>query len=160
MLENQELWLQRSRADAEARWTILTADHDRLGQARWRRRPASGWKRWLWRPTLEVVESEDESLLFTARRLWGWSPAWEVRDADEHPLGRILGASLYDMLGRRLAALTPESGGSANVLAADGMVLATLERSDEGPRLTFAALVEENPFFKMLLLAVALVASS
>jgi hypothetical protein len=154
MLESRELWLHRQSADDAASWTIGKSAREQLGQARWQPRPPSGWRRWLWRPSLEVVETEDESLLFTVHRLWNWSPAWEVRDAEGHPLGRIHGHGLFDMLGRRLA---ERSVDGTCVQSTDGLLLASLHPSDGGTCLAFGEMADENPFFKMLLLAVVLV---
>lgn len=159
MLERQELWLGPWSADDPRRRAISEAPGlEPLGQARWRPRPTSLWERWWTRPTLEVVETEDESLLLTVRRFWGWGPAWDVYDADEHCLGTVTGRTVRDSLERRLAFVEQSVDASAwRILSPDGPELATADVSADGCLLTFSAPIDDNPFAKMLVLAVLLV---
>jgi hypothetical protein len=157
MLEHQELWLRSTPGDLGPCWTIQSSVPERLGHARWRSPPSSRWRRWLWRPALEVVETDDESLVFTIRRHWS-RQAWEVRDADEHSLGTVAGGVLYDVMSRRLAFVSgAHDEPTVSIVSTDGLALATLRRGADGTCLTFGAAVNDNPFLKMLLLACVLV---
>jgi hypothetical protein len=157
MLERQELWLGPWSADTPLRRVIHEADsREPLGQARWHPRPVSAWRRWLTRASLEVVETEDDSLLLTVRRLWSWAPAWMVHDADDHELGIVTGGTIRDPVGRPLGEAFPEANGR-RVLSSEGPELAWIADAEAGCLLTFAPIIAENPFVKMLLLALVLV---
>jgi hypothetical protein len=127
-----------------------------LGVAGWR---AEGrrWLRWLGRPVLAVHESDDAPLVFTARRLWGLGPRWEVCDADGHVVGRLYGPLLKDRFGRTLAAAERGPAGALRVRDAHGRELMVTAPGPGGVRVSFGPEAEGNPFFKMLLLAAALV---
>jgi hypothetical protein len=159
MLENRELWLEPWFLAAGGPRCRIRAAPGRtlLGQARYQP-PVSVWKRLWSRPVLEVVETEDESLLFTLHRLWGWGGAWwELRDADGRCVGTVSRGEIRDPLGRLVATVVPESSGpSRRLLARDGPELAAVTGAAEGRRVQFASVVDDNPFAKMLLLAVAL----
>lgn len=159
MLEHQELWLGPWSVDEPRRRPIAVA-HARtpLGEARWHPRPASALQRWWTPPSLEVVETEDESLVFTVRRFWGWTRHWEVFDADDHCLGSVSRAGVYDRLGRSLARLDQPAGSRGwRLLSPEGPELASAEDAGDGCVFAFTSFVEENPFARMLLLAVVLV---
>ncbi len=159
MLEHHELWLGPwSTAEPSRRAIHEAAGRQPLGQARWRPRPASSWRRWLTQPTLEVVETEDESLLLTVHRLWSWGSAWEVHDADERAVGIVAGSSIRDALGRCLALGHRSVGDSAwHIVSPEGPELAAVAPVADGCVLSFAPLIDDNPFLKMLLLALVLV---
>src|SRR5262245_15441402 len=100
MLEHAVLLL-RPRV-ASGRREIRAGDTgDPAGYARWQN--PEGWRRWLGRGVLEVHELEDEPLLCTVRRCWTLYPWYEVRDAEEHQVGRLLGAVIEDAEQRRCA---------------------------------------------------------
>jgi hypothetical protein len=122
-----------------------------LGFARWQEETPSSWRRLFGRSVLAVHEQEDEPLLFTVRRVWGLLPRREVRDAENQPIGSLLGRLVQDQHGRAVASLQ------------DGVfrsprqhVLAELFSAPDGLRLCFHADVADEPFVKMLLLAAAL----
>ena len=52
----------------------------RLGKGRWQPGALSGWCWWPTGPVLVVTETEDESLVFTVRRVSLLRSRWEVRD--------------------------------------------------------------------------------
>jgi hypothetical protein len=128
-----------------------------LGIAR-RNAPMPAWLSWLLGPGLAVHETEDESLLFTIRRTWRLGDRWEVRDADEHPVGSVRPPFMYDQFGRCLAVMenrTPVA--PIHFRTAQEHQLATLERRDTEVRLEFTPVLDGQPFVKMLVLAAALV---
>ncbi|HEY7154310.1 MAG TPA: hypothetical protein VH575_10170 [Gemmataceae bacterium] len=122
-----------------------------LGFARWQAETPSSWRRLFGRSVLAVHEQEDEPLLFTVRRAWSLLPRREVRDAEDQPIGSLLGRLVQDQHGRVVASLQ------------DGVfrsprqhILAELVSAPDGLRLCFHAGVADEPFVKMLLLAAAL----
>jgi len=112
MLEHQHLLLLAWTVPEEANFArrdILDQDTGSpLGHARWGKRRAAGWLGILLRtgPTIEVRETEDDSLLFT---MHGWRPwqflawtkppipgstagsrfRWEIHDADGYVVGTL-----------------------------------------------------------------------
>jgi hypothetical protein len=152
MLEHAVLLLAPPKGSNRA---ILAPDGAPLGSARWRPRKGPWWR--LRPAVLAVHEHEDEPLLFTVRRRWPLLPWREVRDAEGRRVGYLFGARISDRLGRRLArAQTILATGAREIRHRDGRALAELEASPEGVRLTFAPVVEHDPFAKMLLVAAAL----
>jgi hypothetical protein len=113
---------------------------------------------------LEVYETEDASLLCTAQRLWGLRPAWRVCDADEHPVGSLWCSGgrptrwlLADRWGQCLARIEPSPNGTlGQFIAPAGDLLGTLECSPQGDLLTFAPVLDANPFARMIVLAAGL----
>lgn len=169
MLECQSLWLGSwaaglgqctAPAGELPRWAILEAESRRLlGLARLRSRPVSVWFASWHRPMLEVVEGEDESLLFTLAR--GWGQGWVVCDAEGQRVGTMRGNLARDGAGQRLALFSPSSDGLLGCWrAGDGQELATATRDGlgegEGVVLRFAPRLDGQPFVKMLLLAMLL----
>ena len=122
-----------------------------LGYARWQTPPCRWWRRLFGGALLAVHEQEDEPLLFTVRRAGSLWPRREVRDADEQPIGCVLGRLVHDRFGRLVAAL--QEGLFRN---AHQHILAELTVSADGVRLTFGDDIAGEPFVKMLLLAAAL----
>lgn len=160
MLEHRELWLESWSTLSERRFReVREPDNlNTLGQARLRPQPDSWWRRWLSRPTLEVVETEDESLIFTIHQLWGWGAAWwEVRDAEGRCVGIVSRGEVRDSLGRLVGRVEPPAlAGGGRILSPEGPELASVAAASAGSRLTFGAVVEEDPFAKMLLFSVLL----
>ena len=155
MLEHDTLLLRPWSLPADGtrqRPIVEPATHGLLGFAR-TVKPRPGWRGWFDTPALEVHEAEDEPLVFTVRRLGGWKPTWEVRDADGHLVG------LRDRIGRPFAlrGKTPDGTATGFFRSPDEHELARLVSSTEGTRLEFAANGTDNPFLRMLLLAAALV---
>lgn len=158
MLEHHVL-LVRSRTPSPASETPLPTEQAivdgdsgaALGYARWETEPTPWWRRMFGRGVLAVHEQEDEPLLFTIRRGWGFIPRREVCDADGQPVGTLLGRLVNDRYGRALAALENGVFRDANQHA-----LAELSPTADGLRLTFGDEIASEPFVKMLLLAAAL----
>jgi hypothetical protein len=151
MLEHTVL-LVRSRTPSPAVQAIVDGDSGTvLGYARWETEPTPWWRRMFGGGVLAVHEQEDEPLLFTVRRVWGFLPRREVCDADGQPIGTLLGRLVHDRYGRPLAAL--ENG---IFRASNRHPLAELSPTAEGLRLTFGDDIASEPFVKMLLLAAAL----
>src|SRR5258708_577227 len=63
-----------------------------LGTVRSSRQPR--WRLWPRSRCLKVYEVEDDPLLFSVKSLWTWPRAWEIRDADEAPVGRLQRGSI------------------------------------------------------------------
>jgi hypothetical protein len=122
-----------------------------LGSARWETEPSPWWRRMFSRSLLAVHEQDDEPLLFTIRRAWGFIPSREVCDADGHTVGTLIGRIIHDRHGRPLAVLK-----NGVFHDAGQHTLAELSSTPEGLRLTFGNGIAGEPFVKMLLLAAAL----
>src|SRR6266851_3937298 len=107
MLEHPNLLVRPN----DTGWDIVEPDTGRLlGKAR-RRLVRSAWGlKWLKRATVDVLEAEDEPLVFTVRRLWGFSPRWEICDADGHRVALVRHARILDAFGQPWAMIesTPE----------------------------------------------------
>jgi hypothetical protein len=122
-----------------------------LGYARWRPNRTWVWRRLFGGGVLAVHEQEDEPLLFTIRRAWSLLPRREVADADQQPVGSLLGRLIHDRFGRPIAHLEKDF-----FLTPYQRVLAELNATTDGLRLTFSDDIVGEPFVKMLLLAAAL----
>lgn len=145
---------------ASARREIRDAPTGRhLGLARWLIPPRPGWRGWFRLPILEIVESEDESLLCTLRRSWRLLPSWDVLDADGRFVGSTRWGILYDPLGRRFAEFLPPVGDHVgSFLDPSGQHVGSLIRKDGALQLAFGPAIQEEPFAKMMVLAAALLA--
>jgi hypothetical protein len=151
MLEHHALLVQ-SRTSAAVQ-TILDGDGGlALGFAHWPPQAPRAWWPSFGHCLVEVHEQEDEPLLFTVHRAWSLLPRREVRDADGHPVGSLLGRLIQDALGRTIAAW--QDGVFRNPYQ---RILADLAPSSGGMRLSFADDLNGEPFVKMLLLAATLV---
>src|SRR5262245_15032511 len=162
MLEHQALWLGPSSAaprqdhlpsTVPPLYVILDpATRGFLGLAR-RKLHSPAWFAYLARPTLEVFESNDESLLFTLMRTWGGGL---ISDADGHRIGTFRGNLIRDRHGNRLALLDQSSTASAGRwLTPLGEELGTFAAADGGVLVNFSP-TADNPFVKMMLLATLL----
>jgi hypothetical protein len=150
-------WLFTQPIERCQRVICAAASREPLGQARWRPGTTLTWLRWLIGPILEVVETEDESLLFTLRRVRGWRASWEVRDADGRLIGSVSPDEAWDPIGRRVARLQAASEGSTRRwLMPEGHDLGTVTSAAEGTLVSFGPFLDGNPFAKMLLLATTL----
>jgi hypothetical protein len=147
-----------------------------------RRLPNWGWQRLrLWNGWLDVFETQDASLLFTVRRRWGFTPTWNVRDADRHRIGSLFvegrrwllrgregrqaqGAERFlvaDRAGGPFARVERFEGSApARMLGVFGEELGRWFVSPEGTQLEFAASESLSPFAKMSLLAAVLTADT
>jgi len=129
-----------------------------LGLARWRPRPRPFWRRWFTPAVLEIVESEDESLLCTVQQSWGLRAGWDVFDADNRYVGSIHGAYVLDPFGRPLAILvSSDTAVQKSFVDASRRELGTLLQDASGDCLSFGTALPDNPFARMLLLATVLV---
>jgi hypothetical protein len=149
MLECQSLRLERFPGTAEpTHWRILESDRQcEMGVAR--HLPRLHWRQWLSAPTIEVLESEDEALLFTLDRYWGLHPTWLIRDADQRLVGRLRGESAWEADGRFLGQWRQDE--HRRWFMAAGRELAELQFPDSRTvTLTFR---DDNPFTRMILLA-------
>jgi hypothetical protein len=154
MLEQRVLLVRPGTASV---WAIVDGDNGLpLGFAHWQMETPRSWWRPFNRRVLAVHEQEDEPLLFTVRRAWSLLPRREVRDADGHPVGSLLGRHVQDRFGRPLAALQGDNGRGA-FRSPDQRTLAELTATPAGLRLSFSADIAGEPFIKMLLLAACLV---
>lgn len=154
MLEQPELllqpWTAAGRRDIRATTGLL------VGFASWQLPARALWRRLLFPQVLEVREIEDESLLFTMQRSWTLLPWREVREAEGHFVGRILGGVVQDMAFCRFATRQDDRGARALFVSPRGKSLAQLHDDEKGLRLVYTSAVEGDPFRKMLLLAAAL----
>ncbi len=147
MLERGRLLVRD--AGGGARAIVDAATGAPLGSAR----PAAPGPTWLpGRPVLEVREDGDAPLLFTVRRDWWPLARHEVRDADGRLVGRLAGPLVTGYAGLPVAA----RGSDGAYRAADGRVLARVERGRAGVEVSFAEEADADPFLRMLLLAAAL----
>jgi hypothetical protein len=155
MLDQPALLIRPWQGNPPRAWIVEPGTAALLGSVRWFQ--PSGPSRWLapWRqPGLAVHECDDEPLLLTARQtLLPWR-SWQVRDADEHPVGRVHGLRLLDVFGQPLASLHEEGGSS--VYRDREQILAVTRHEEDGVRLTFQPDERGNPFVRMVLLAATL----
>ena len=152
MLETRELLL-RPTAGGQPRVIAGAADGKPVGFAVWVYRP--GWWDRLFGPVLYVHEQEDQPLLFTAHPCWWrWSQR-EVLDAEGERVGFVRKRHIKD---RRnvLYALSLSDGAEVVYRCVNGEILAATRLTPDGVELSFAKVVEFDPFAKMLLLAAAL----
>lgn len=176
-------WPGRPRAEAGGRTRAVLdlATAAALGFAYRSPGTAGVWPRWLARPRIEVYETEDASLVFSACRAW-WSGAWDVSDAEGRAVGgfragafrlsaeavrlwqlpaaaagaKHRGTLVRDRFGRLLAWVDGAGPATGRLVAADGAALADLTRTDQGTEVRFVPARDDNPFLKMLLLAAVL----
>ncbi len=137
-------------------WTIRdAASGKQVGVAR-RLTGGGFWSRWLRRTFLAVHESEDEPLLCTVHRLWGFREAWELRDADAQPVGKLSGTVIRGRLGRLLSRVAAPERGTVHYLDRQARTTATLTRYGDC-RLTFNPESKGDPFTRMLVLSDVLI---
>jgi hypothetical protein len=153
MLEQSSLLIQHDAAGT--RWNIQDGASRRLlGFARWRSPHGSAVWRWFTGPVLEVFEAGDEPLVFTIRKLWGFTPRWEVSDADGRRVALVYPGSIFGASGQ-CTAIEQQQAQTIQFrdLAGETSVAAW---TDEGVLLTFAPDTRENPLIKMAFLAAIL----
>jgi len=121
-----------------------------LGTVRTSRRPR--WQLWPRATCLKVHEVEDDPLLFSVKGLWTWPRAWEIRDADDAPVGRLQRGTIISWRSSisEIFLVTQEKG--LLFFSSTGGQLGTLVDEKEGCTLTFSESLSEDPFTKMLLL--------
>lgn len=144
-------------ADTVARAVLDRQTGESLGRVYRETGALQAWRRWLGQPVLGVYETDDESLLMTLHRTWGLPPGWEIRDADRHTVGSCLGSVVCNAFGQPVARFTPLGGRAPErILAPGGGELGTWSRTEEGTCLAFCDRVNENPYYKMVLLGTVL----
>ena len=155
MLEQDEL-LIHPRDERGRRLIVAGSSGEVVGHAT--RMPAAGWWGELLYPVVMAVhESGDEPLLFTLRRAWLLSAWYEIREAEEQRVGRVLGPVIQNGSLIPCAYHHQEQEGTARIENVQGDVLARLERHKLGHYLVYEPTLRDDPFLKMLLLASALV---
>ena len=110
---------------------------------------------WLASPAWQVFEAEDEPLVFTVQRLWGFFSKWEVCDADGHRIALLRSRRVLDASGRQWTSLVRTPQG--NRFPTGDRELASSQASKDTLRLNFAPELHANPLAKMSLLAAILV---
>ena len=112
---------------------------------------------WLTRQQIDVLETEDASLLMTLRAPPFNFGRWHVVDAEERRRGTVLLPHLLDADGSRFARLESRATGEQALRGISGAACATLSPGTDGSTLlAFDADIAPNPFTRMLLLAAAL----
>jgi hypothetical protein len=164
MLERQALWLGNwslvpptagvAHAPLQARTILDAGTRVEMGSAWQHPKPTIVWFGSLTGPTIDVLETEDEALVFTVERLLSLRTAWRVRDSEGNSVGTIRGKFLRDQHGRPMAVAEelPDDG-AYRWKADDGRELGHVRRADGGVVVTWDACVQAFPFTKMVLLA-------
>jgi len=142
---------------------VLRAPEDRsfLGLVRRRVQTLAIWFGGLTRPVVDVYETEDESLVLSFTRSWGFGARWAVRDADGQTMGTFSaypnGCVAWDSLGLLLASF--ENGAEEPLgrwLSPRQTELGSVVRADVGVLVRFEPELEAKPWHKMVLLAMVL----
>ncbi len=131
---------------------------DLLGFARWRKKIGCGWLVWLAGQDLEILETEDASLLMTLRRPWGLWRTWEVLDAEERRVGALWRGVLWDAYGQRLATTIPPTSAALGKLVSPQQTLLASWRLHPDRTLELNFGQQTNPFVRMILLGALLLA--
>ena len=151
MLEASTLLIRRVAEGCD----ILEPESDRpLGIAR-PRPPLFSWVMgWFQRRAVDVFEAEEEPLVFTLRRLWGFSRKWEICDADGNRVALVKRGQIYDAFGRPWA--TMESRHDEISFGAGERQFAQARRTPSGLHISFARDLQNHPLTKMSLLGAIL----
>jgi hypothetical protein len=159
MLEHSRLlvhnWTRKPQTEGGQAWVHAIADAEgaALGFVRLESNSNPSWFSWLRKVRLEVLETEDASLLMCVTRSWGVLRAWEVDDAEGHHVGSIITKYIVSTDGARLGHLERSPGGQARIVDSAGRVLARFVKKIGGvDELTFAPDPQANPFLRMLML--------
>ena len=153
MLETPVLLLRPAVA-GQPRVIADAASGKSVGFARSQHDAERGWLGSLLGPIVAVHEQEDEPLLFTVRRCFLWTQR-EVRDAEGERVGYVSARTIRDRNRLLYAEIRRDADGVA-YQCVNGSVLGTARRTPEGLELSFAKVIEADPFAKMLVLAAAL----
>src|SRR5262249_40302612 len=117
-----------------------------------RRISTAGWRFWRRGERLEVLETEDEALLFTIYRPGWLSVVWSFYDSEEHCLGRWTGPQVLNAGGEFLARTQARDGG-LELVDQHGFRLANFEpREGANWRLQFVEGQVHSPFTRMAFL--------
>ena len=151
MLEHSNLLIHRV---AEG-WNILEPDTSRpLGLARSRTVRSSWRQAWLQRVVVDVFEADEEPLVFTVRRQWGFALKWEICDADGNRVALVKRGRISDAFGRPWA--TIESTSVEINFFAGQRQFAQARRTAHGLHISFAPDLQNHPLTKMSLLGAIL----
>src|SRR5262249_25067444 len=104
----------------------------------------------LQRATVDVFEADEEPLVFTVRRLWGFSPKWEICDADGNRVALVQRGRILDAFGSHWA--TMESTNDGINFCARGRQFAQARRTSNVIHMMFAPDLQDQPLTKMSLL--------
>jgi hypothetical protein len=164
MLEQPELligpWTPDAGADTlvvRKRLILAASSGQYLGMARALRTRA--WFSWLKPSVLQVLETEDASLLMTIYPPHGWRRTCDIYDSEERRVGFAYRHGVWESSGRRLATMEGNVG-AGRFLSPTRTELAAFEPRPEGIVLAFRPAVAGKPFARMLLLATVLVSGS
>jgi hypothetical protein len=152
MLEKAALVIRRDSVE----WRIYEPDSGQLlGVARRGRTAGPLGIGWLGQSTVSVFEAGDEPLLLTVRRLWGFSPKWEICDADANRVALVRRRSIADPSNYAWAyvEIAPEE---IHVRGMD-REFARARKSARGLHLEFGPEIQGNPLTKMSVLGAVLV---
>ena len=166
------LWMMVERAELLiAPWRWLEPDEipgwDRTGWGRPVSEPATGtplgfvratkvrpW-RWLTAQRLDVLETEDASLLMSLRHPWLGCGRWHVIDAENRRLGVVQLPHVLDGDRGRLGIVEVERG-IGRFRRMSGEVCATFDSNGGGLTIRHAVDSDPNPFLRMVILGAAL----
>jgi hypothetical protein len=112
---------------------------------------------WFERSVHEVLEGEDESLLFTLRGPVGFWKPWQIDDAEENRVASISGKMIFDQQAQFQAYLESNADGDGLLLDRNRMELGRIRKNEEGTLLVFHPITDNDPFLRMALLGAALV---
>jgi hypothetical protein len=147
MLEHSSLLIRRN----GMAWDIVEPDSGRpLGYARVHPPRSTWWLGWLKRGAVDVYEVEDEPLVFTLRRLWGFSARWEICEADGHRVALVRLGRILDAFGQPWAMI--ESTPDGVHFRAGDREFAHAQQSSAGVQIHFASELQDHPLTKMSLL--------
>jgi hypothetical protein len=139
---------------AWVRHVVCPATDRPLGFAAWDTAGLPGLLAWLGRKRIQVFESEDESLLMTLYRPWGFLRTWDIFDAEERRVGHLVRDVLYDGYGARMATMSSANDGSDSAWRdEEGVVLATWQDIPGQGRYFRFNEADANPFLRMAALA-------
>lgn len=150
VLELTQLRLCHEAADDGWMAILDPSTRGRLGVVR------EAQRSWFGPRTLEIYESDDESLVFQMQR--GLLPGWVISDSEGQRIGRLSGwqtVTLEDATGQLLATVVADTG-SMNIIAGEGHELGRFTHSAAGVEVSFNAEIMGDPFVKMLVLAAAI----
>jgi hypothetical protein len=106
---------------------------------------------------LDVLETEDASLVMTLRRGWLSLGRWQVIDAEGRVVALLQAPHVLDGWGQRYARIEAVGSGRWLVRRDRGEVCATIVDEPDGvQQLGFAPAMEENPYLRMAILGAAL----
>lgn len=111
--------------------------------------------RWLTAHRLDVLETEDASLLMSLRHPWLGLGRWHVVDAENRRLGIVQLPHVLDGDRGRLGNVETD-GETHRFRRVSGEVCATYETSERGLAVCHAVDADPNPFLRMVILGAAL----